>query len=192
MCIRDSLKEVRVVDDAGDDVTHVVGLAVVLRDHGVEERVVVGPAVVLNLGRVLGVGLREEAQGRLGDQRRRSGVLGDEVNDPRAAGVDRRAAEVLVADLLTGDLLDDVRAGDVHLRLLGLDDEVRQSRRVCRGPGAGAGQDRDLRDHTREQHVGVEDVATAVERVDTFLDPRTTRVVDAHDDVYKRQRQRSP
>ena len=50
--------------------------------------------------------------------------------------------------------------------------------RVGRATRAGPGDDRDLRDHPGEQHVGVEDPAVAGQRADALLDASTAGVVE--------------
>ena len=47
--------------------------------------------------------------------------------------------------------------------------------------GARPGDDGDLRDDAGEQDVVVEEPTAAVQRVDPFLDPGTTGVVDEHE-----------
>jgi len=49
---------------------------------------------------------------------------------------------------------------------------------IGRAAGARPADQRDLRHHARQQHVGVEDLAVARQRVDAFLHARAARVVD--------------
>jgi hypothetical protein len=82
-----------------------------------------------------------------------------------------------------GDGLDDFGPGEEHVRVLARhDDEVHQRRRIGGAAGAGAADDqRDLRHHAGEQHVGVEDVAVAGEGVDALLDARAAGVLEGDD-----------
>ena len=91
-----------------------------------------------------------------------------------------RPAELLEADVLAGDRLDDVGAGDEHVAgLVDHHGEVGDRRRVHRATGAGAHDERDLRDHSRGAHVAEEDLPVEAERDDALLDPRAARVVQA-------------
>ena len=128
--------------------------------------------------RILEVVGRQEAQQPLAEEQRLVVVLGDEVHDARVGHVRVGAAELLGGHDLAGHLLDDLRAGDEHLRLPRLDDEVGQRRAVGRAAGARAADERDLRHRAREHHVRVEDLAVAGEGVDAFLHARAARVVD--------------
>ena len=62
-----------------------------------------------------------------------------------------RPAQRLSGDLFARHLLDDLRAGDEHLRLQRLDDEVGQRRAVGRAAGTGTADQRDLGDGTGKQ-----------------------------------------
>ena len=100
-----------------------------------------------------------------------------------ALGVVRaRAAEFLERDVLAGDGLDDVRAGDEHLRgLVDHDDEVGQRGGVDVPAGGRAHDQRDLRDDAGGAHGAVEDLAVQAERDDALLDARAAALVDADD-----------
>ena len=66
-------------------------------------------------------------------------VLDGEVRDAAARGVRDGAAQLLVRDVFAGDGLDDVRAGDEHLRrALRHEDEVGERGRVDGAAGARA------------------------------------------------------
>ena len=114
--------------------------------------------------------------------RQRVLVVGGEVGDAGLRVVGHRAAERLEVDLLAGDRLDDVGAGDEHVRgLLHHEDEVGHRRGVDRAARARAHDQRDLRDHARALDVAHEHVAVGAERDDALLDPRAAGVVDADD-----------
>ncbi len=94
--------------------------------------------------------------------------------------VRHRAAERLEVDVLARDRLDDVRAGDEHVRgLLHHEDEVGHRGGVDGAAGARSHDQRDLRDHAGALDVADEDVAVGAQRDDALLDPRAARVVDA-------------
>ena len=83
------------------------------------------------------------------------------------------------SDLLAGDRLDHVGAGDEHVRgLLDHEDEVGHRRAVDRAAGARAHDQADLRDHAAAHDVADEHVAVGAERDDALLDPRAAGVVD--------------
>ena len=174
------LEELAVVDDQADHVAHVVGLVGVVGDDVVE--LGVHPLRVVG-----GQHARRRLEVVLGQERHQvarvleAGVLvvGGEVGDARLRVVAHRAAELLEGGLLAGDGLDHVGAGDEHVRgLLDHEDEVRHGRGVDGAAGAGAHDQRDLRDHARAPDVAHEHVAVGAERDDALLDPRAARVVD--------------
>jgi hypothetical protein len=79
--------------------------------------------------------------------------------DPGLGVVGARAAEFLEGDVLAGDGLDHVRAGDEHVRgLVDHDDEVGQRGGVDRAAGGRAHDQRDLRDDAGGVHVAEEDL----------------------------------
>ena len=93
-----------------------------------------------------------------------------------------RTAQFLEGDILTRHRLDDIRAGDEHVRgLVDHDDEVCDGGGVDGSSGARAHDERDLRDDARGLHIAVEDLAVQAQGYDALLDPRTSRVVDADD-----------
>ena len=92
------------------------------------------------------------------------------------------AAEVLHRDVLAGDRLDHVGAGDEHRRgLVDHDREVGDRGGVDVAARAVAHDHRDLRDDTGGVHVAAEDLAVEAERDDALLDPRAGALVDADD-----------
>ena len=98
---------------------------------------------------------------------------------PRDGGVHGGAADLLHRDALARHRLDHLRAGDEHLRVPRHDDEVHQRRRIGGAAGARAGDDRDLRHDAGQQHVAIEHLAVAGERVDALLDAGTAGVLEA-------------
>jgi hypothetical protein len=145
------LEELAVVDDEAHDVAHVVRLGRVLRhdrvELGVHPQRVVGRQ---HARRRLEVVLRQEAEQVARVLEALVLVVGREVRDAGLRVVAHRAAELLELDVLAGDGLDDVGAGDEHVRrLLHHEDEVGDRRRVDRAARARAHDQRDLRDHAR-------------------------------------------
>ena len=83
-------------------------------------------------------------------------------------------------DVLVGDGLDDVGAGDEHVaRLLHHDDEVGDRRRIDRAAGARPHDGGDLRHDAGGERVAQEDVGVAAERQHAFLNARAARIVEA-------------
>ena len=145
---------------------------------------------VLAIGRVggrlprrrLGVRLGQERQQVAAVRDQRMLVGGGEVGDSGSGCVRRGAAEVLEADVLAGDRLHHLRAGDEHVRgLLDHHHEVGDRRRIHRTAGARPHHQRDLRNHAGGAHVAGEDVGVSGQRDHALLDPRAARVVDSDD-----------
>ena len=172
------LEEVAVVDDLADDIADVVALAAIDGDDIAEGFVGLDNLVRIDDGRLFGVVLRQEAQELLRDQDGLLVIVGDEVNVARCAHVGIGTTEFVGRDFFAGHGLDDLGAGDEHVGLAGLDDEVRQCRRVGRTTSARAGDDGDLRYESGEQHVVVEHTAVSREGIDAFLDSGSAGVVD--------------
>ena len=175
------LEELAVVDDEAHDVAHVVGLVRRVGDDLVE--LLVHPRRVVG-----GEDARRRLEVVLGQEREQVArvldalvlVVGGEVRDARLRVVAHRAAELLELDLLARHRLDDVGAGDEHVRgLLDHEDEVRHGRGVDGAAGARAHDQRDLRDHAGALDVAHEHVAVGAERHDALLDAGAARVVDA-------------
>ncbi len=174
------LEELAVVHDQADHVAHVVGLVGVVGDDAVQlgllpQRVVGG----LHPRRGLEVVLGQEREQVARVLQALVLVVAGEVRDARLGVVRHRPAQLLEADLLAGDRLDHVGAGDEHVGgLLDHEDEVGHRRRVDRAAGARAHDQADLRDHARAADVAHEHVAIGAERHHALLDPRAARVVD--------------
>ena len=146
-------------------------------------------SVTDEVGLALAVGRRglEVVARQVGEQRLDvvDGVLlvgAHVVRDARLAVVRLGAAELLEADVLAGDGLDDVGAGDEHVRgLVDHDGEVGDGGGVDGAAGARAHDERDLRDDARGADVAEEDLAVEAERDDALLDAGAAGVVEADD-----------
>ena len=91
------------------------------------------------------------------------------------------AAQVLLADGLAGDALDDLRAGDEHVGgVLHHEDEVGHGRGIDRAAGGGSHDGRNLRNDPAGDGVAVEDLAVAGQGVHPFLDAGPAGVVETH------------
>ena len=109
-------------------------------------------------------------------------VFGEVVRDARPGVVRVRAAEFLHPDVLAGDRLDDIGAGDEHLaRLVDHDDEVGEGGGVHRAAGGRAHDDRDLRDDSGCAGVQAEDLAVLAECDHALLDAGAAGVEHADD-----------
>ena len=103
----------------------------------------------------------------------------DERGHTRLGGVAHGAAELLEGDVLAGDRLHHVGAGDEHVRgALHHEDEVGHGRRVDGAAGARPQDHADLGDHARRRDVAVEDAAVGVQRDDALLNARPGAVVE--------------
>ena len=126
--------------------------------------------------------LRQVAQQRLDVV---EGVLLVGAHVVRVAGlgvVGAGAAEVLHRDVLAGDGLDHVGAGDEHVGgAVDHDREVGDRGGVDVPAGARAHDQRDLRDDAGGVHVAAEDLAVQAERDDALLDAGAGALVDADD-----------
>ena len=93
-----------------------------------------------------------------------------------------RGTEVMGRDLLTCDLLDDVRTRHVHLRLtIDGDDEVRGHRRIHRTTGGLAHHDGDLRAAATKRQLAAGNLGVHGKRGHRILDAGTTGILDADD-----------
>ena len=162
------LEELVVVEDAGDDLVHVVRLVRRIRDQRVQLEVLVGEVVLdgalghrRRIARRIGVVVARQVAQQVADVV--EGVLlagGDVVRRARLGHVGVRAAELLHRHVLAGDGLDDVGPGDEHLAgLVDHDDEVGQRGGVDVPACRGAHDQRDLRDDAGGQDVVAEDAA---------------------------------
>src|SRR6478735_632308 len=179
------LEEFVVVEDAADDLVHVVGLVRRVRDEGVEFEVLGGQRVVDGAGDRVG-GQHPGGRGLIVGRQVLDvveGVLfagGDVVGDAGLDHVGVRAAQIFHGDVFAGDGFDDVGAGDEHLGgLVDHDDEVGQGGGVDVAAGGGSHDQGDLGDDAGGLDVAVEDFAVQAEGDDAFLDAGAGAFVDA-------------
>ena len=156
-----------------------------VRDERVELAVVVGDLeldVALVDLRLCEVVVGQEADERARVVERVILVAREVVRDTGDLVVGEGAAELLHADVLAGDGLDHVGAGDEHLAgLVDHDHEVGERGGVHRAAGCRAHDDRDLRDDAGGLGVAAEDLAVLAERDDALLDARAAGVEHADD-----------
>ena len=178
-------QEFAVVEHRLDHLVHVVRLVGRVRDQRVERQVIVGDIKVADdrvHHRVVEIVRWQVPEQRLDVVDRVVLVGGQVVRVARLRVVGTRAAQLLHRDVLAGDRLDHVRAGDEHVRgLVDHDGEVGECRGVDGAARARAHDERDLRDHAGRADVAEEDLAVQAERDDALLDARAAGVVDADD-----------
>ncbi len=178
------LEHVAVVEHPQQDFHHVVGhvvrvrhdavqLEVVRRDLGFQPRVD-GRRIVKGVG---GQELQVIADVLVG---RRLGL--HHLVDVAVPGLRVGAAEFVEADVLAGDVLDDVGAGDEHVALIAHGDhQVGLDRRVHGTAGALAEDQRDLGHQAAQQLVAPAQLGVPRQRRRGVLDAGAGRVVDADD-----------
>ena len=104
------------------------------------------------------------------------------MGDAGPGGVGPGAAEVLHGDVLAGDGLDDVGAGDEHVAgALDHEGEVGNGRGVDRPAGGRAHDEADLGDDAGGAGVAEEDLGEQAEGGDALLDAGAAAVVDPDD-----------
>jgi len=144
------LVEVGVVDDAGDHLAHVVGMARIARHDAVD----LARIVARRGGRAQVHGHRLDAieprHGLARQLQRMTVVAGVVVGDARGAAVDIGAAQVLGADDLAGGGAYQRRTAEKNRALLAHDDGfIRHRRQIGAAGGAGTHHHGDLRNAFR-------------------------------------------
>ena len=92
-----------------------------------------------------------------------------------------RATKLSGRNVLTSNLTDHVRAGDIHLRLpIHSDDKVRGHRSVHRATGRLAQHDGDLRAPARQRQLTARNLRIHGQRRHRVLNTRATRILDAN------------
>ena len=186
------LQEVAVIDHGLNDRTHVIRLVRRVRDQGVQIQIVYrhhGLLVVLQ-GQGLSKVVRRQEFQKLTHKIERVFFILSQVGAGTGHGVVlTRTTEGLHVHILTGHGLNDIRAGNEHVRsLIHHDDVVSQSGGVRGTASAGAHNDRNLRNHTGGAHVHAEDIGEHRQRCHTLLDAGAAAVVNADDGATVLQR----
>ena len=182
--LRGDVEEVAVVEDPQQDLVHVVGDVVGVGNEAVEFQVVRG-----DLGLQPGLMIGASSKVLAGQEVQvvadvLEGVLlgVHDLVDVAVLGLCVGAAELVEGDVLTGDVLDDVGAGDEHVALVAHGHhEVGLDRRVHRAAGALAQDDRDLRHQAGQQLVPAAQLGVPGQRGGHVLDAGAAGVVDADD-----------
>ena len=142
-------EEIPTVHNAGDDFPHIVAL-LALNGNNVTQFVIgFHHRIGIHHRRLLRVVLRQEAQQFLGDQDCLFVIIGNEVNVAGLGHVGIGTAKLFGGDFFTGDRLNHAGAGNKHIGLPGLDNEVGEGRRIGGAPGTGASNDGNLGNQTR-------------------------------------------
>ncbi|VTR68662.1 conserved hypothetical protein [Desulfosarcina cetonica] len=170
-----------IVNDGFDDIPYVVGLVGAVRNDVVEGVLdahgVVARVHHRRLFHVVGRQVGEQALDLLDGV---FVVFAGELSHAAFLVVGHGAAQALEIDLLTGDRLDDFRAGDEHVTgILDHEDKIGHGRGVDRAAGRGAHDCRNLGNHARGHGIAVENLAVAGKGVHALLDAGTARIVDA-------------
>ena len=169
--LRLNFKKILVVEYARDHVAHVIDGLVIDGNDCANLRVGVDGQVVTQPGRIFEVVGGHEAEQAAAELRRILVVARHKMNHA-GAHLRVRAAQLLVADYFACYLFDDLRPGDEHARLLGLNDEVGERGTVDRAARAGTADERNLRHHAGEQNIVIEDAAITGQAVDPLLHAR--------------------
>ena len=91
------------------------------------------------------------------------------------------STKLLLGDLLVSHSLDDIWPCDEHIaRILDHEHKVSQGRRVDSSPSTRSHNEGDLGYDARGVDVALEYLCIASQRFNTFLDSRTTRVIEAN------------
>src|SRR5216683_4946976 len=104
------------------------------------------------------------------------------MGDAAGGVVGHRAAELLLGDFLVRDGLDDVGAGDEHVRGFAChEDEIGDGWGVDGAAGTRAHDGANLRDDSAGKRIAQENIGVTREGGDAFLNPRAAGIVEAND-----------
>ena len=102
------------------------------------------------------------------------------MRDSALSGVDAGTSQFLLGNLLTQDALDYSRTGQEHVgSVLDHDGEIGEGGGIYGSTCARTENPGDLGNHSRGEDIPLENLPVAGERVDTFLDPGSTGIVEA-------------
>ena len=175
------LEEIMFVGDGVDHILDVVGLHGIGGDERIERRIgAVGRIRGGAARRVVQI-VRRKKTHQLADHGEAFGVVArDEMRDAAGGVVRHGAAQVLLGDVLVRDGLDDVRAGDEHVRRIARhENEIGDRGRVHGAARAGAHDGADLRDHAAGERVAQKNIGVTRQRHHAFLDARAARIIEA-------------
>ena len=174
-----------VIHHGFNDRAHVIRLVRRIRNQSVQIQIVYrhhGLLVVLQ-GQGLGKVVRRQELQKLTHKVERVFFVLSQVG--AGAGhrvVLTRATQGLHVHVLAGHGLNDVRAGNEHVRsLIHHDDVVGQGGGVRGTASAGAHNDRNLRNHARRAHVHTENIGKHRQRSHALLNTGATTIVNADD-----------
>ncbi len=176
-------EEFAVIDHAMNDIGDVVGLVGFGRHQRVERRVHASGGVRGGTARrIVAIVLRQVAE-QLADHAQALAIVGrDEMADAADGVVGHGAAQALLGDVLVGDRLDDVGAGDEHVAGgIHHEDEIGDGGRVDGAAGARPHDGGDLRHDARGQRVAQEDIGVAAQGQHTLLDACAAGIVETDD-----------
>ena len=176
-------EEVAVVNDGLNDILHVVGLLRVGGNKRVERFIAASCRIRRGAARRVFHVVRRKKTHQLADHGKAIGIVtGNKMRDAALLVVRHRAAQLLLGDFLMSDGLDDVGAGDEHVRGFPRhEDEIGDGRRVDRAARARAHDGADLRDDPTSQSVAQKNIGIAGQRSDALLDARSAGIVQADD-----------
>ena len=178
------IEDVAVIEDPQQDLVHVIGHVVAVRNDRIEFVVVRGDLRLqarVDDRRVLKCVGGQKAQVIAGIGERRRLVL-DHLVDVAETGLRVSATELVEADILTRDVLDDIGTGDEHVALVAhRHHQVGLDRRIHSSASAFAEDDGDLRDQAAQQLVAATQFGVPSQGGHRILDPGPCRVVDSDD-----------
>ena len=172
-------EELVIIDDHLQELLHIIGHVGVSRDNvheggiGAVTRIVAdtsGNAILVVQGEVV----VELAHGT----EHLDIVIVSTVSDTGLLGVDGGTTELFLSDLFSSDGLDDIGTGDEHVGgIAHHEDEIGNGRGVHSTTSARTHDQGDLRNHTRGKSVTLENLRVTSQRIATFLNTSTARIV---------------
>ncbi len=170
-----------VIDDAPDDVAHVVGLVGTFGNDRIEGSVDSCWIVTARDERRIFDVVRRHVGEQFADHRERARVVvGLEMADAGLLAMRVGAAQLLHRDFLVRGGPDHVGTGEEHVRgVADHHDEISNRRGIHRAARAWTHDYGNLRDNSRRHHVAEKNIRVACQRHDAFLDARAAAVVEA-------------
>nr|AAY82838.1 predicted acetyl-CoA carboxylase [uncultured bacterium MedeBAC46A06] len=173
------LEKLGIIDNLQNHLAHVIGGIGIVRDDRIEDsRRAVDRVMAGHHGCRLTVRQRQIGDQRAGAHQHLDVILEGTMRHARSAAVHLGPAKLLGGEILMRHCLHHVRAGDEHVaRPLDHEDEIGDRRRVDGATGTGPHDQRDLRHHTRGQHIALEHFGITAKRGNAFLDAGTAGVI---------------